>query len=48
MKLTWMMAVYVIGGIILGTAFGAWLGEPILVGVFGAFVGAALGVAFRR
>ena len=48
MKLTWMMAVYVSGGIILGTALGAWLGQPILVGIFGAFVGTALGVAFRR
>ena len=47
MKLTWMMVVYVIGGIILGTVLGAWLGQPVLVGIFGAFVGAALGVLRR-
>ena len=48
MKLGWMMVAYVAGGIILGAAIGAWLGQPVLVAVFGAFVGAALGVAFRR
>ncbi len=47
MKLGWMMVAYVAGGIILGAAIGAWLGQPVLVAVFGAFVGAALGVAFR-
>ena len=48
MKLTWIMWVYVVGGFVLGTLFGSWLGEPFLVGIFGIFVGAALGIAFRR
>ena len=42
------MAVYVGGGIAFGVILGGWLGEPILVAIFGAFVGTALGVAFRR
>ena len=44
----WMIAVYVVGGVVFGTLRGSWLGEPVLVAIFGAFVGAALGVAFRR
>jgi hypothetical protein len=47
MKLTWMMWVYVVGGLVLGTLLGSWLGAPFLVGFFGTLVGAALGVAFR-
>jgi hypothetical protein len=47
MNLTWMMWVYVVGGLVLGTLLGSWLGAPFLVGFFCAIVGAALGVAFR-